>query len=141
MSPVVRRIVYVCTFEGIALLSCALIFSVLGNDAASSGIAAVAASAVAVSWNFIFTTLFEWWEARNPVKGRSPLRRAAHAVLFEGGLAIVLTPVLSWTLSMPMLEAFATNIGLLAFFLAYTYLFNLGFDKLFGLPASAQPQG
>lgn len=141
MSPVVRRIVYVCAFEGLALLSSALIFAVLGNDAASSGIAAVAASVVAVSWNFVFTTLFEWWEARNPVKGRSPLRRAIHAVLFESGLAIVLTPVLSWTLGMPMMEAFATNIGLLAFFLAYTYLFNLGFDKLFGLPASAQPQG
>lgn len=141
MSPVVRRIVYVCAFEGLALLSSALIFAVLGNDAASSGIAAVAASVVAVSWNFVFTTLFEWWEAGNPVKGRSPLRRVLHAVLFESGLAIVLTPVLSWTLGMPMMEAFATNIGLLAFFLAYTYLFNLGFDKLFGLPASAQPQG
>ncbi|ATN33504.1 hypothetical protein ACO34A_06750 [Rhizobium sp. ACO-34A] len=141
MSPVVRRIVYVCAFEGLALLSSALIFAVLGNDATSAGIAAVAASVVAVSWNFVFTTLFEWWEARNPVKGRSPLRRAIHAVLFESGLAIVLTPVLSWTLGMPMMEAFATNIGLLAFFLAYTYLFNLGFDKLFGLPASARPQG
>ncbi|NGO63437.1 PACE efflux transporter [Rhizobium daejeonense] len=141
MSPVLRRIVYVCAFEGLALLSSTLIFAMLGNDAASSGIAAIAASAVAVSWNFVFTTLFEWWEARNPVKGRSPRRRAAHAILFEGGLAIVLTPVLSWTLGMPIMEAFATNIGLLAFFLAYTYLFNLGFDKLFGLPASAQPQG
>lgn len=141
MSPVIRRIVYVCAFEGLALLSTTLIFAVLGNDMTSSGIAAAVASVVAVSWNFVFTTLFEWWEARNPVKGRSPLRRAIHAILFEGGLAMVLTPILSLTLDMPLAQAFVTNIGLLAFFLAYTYLFNLGFDKLFGLPASARPQG
>ncbi|MCJ7996194.1 PACE efflux transporter [Rhizobium cremeum] len=140
MSPVVRRIVYVCSFEGLALLSSMLVFAMLGNDTTSSGIAALAASIAAVAWNFVFTTLFEWWESGNPVKGRSALRRAVHAVLFEGGLALVLTPVLSLTLGMPFAEAFVTNVGLLIYFLAFTYVFNLAFDRLFGLPASARPQ-
>lgn len=138
MSPVLRRIVYVSAYEGFAILFSTLMFVLLGHDEASSGMTAVIASAVAVAWNFVFTTAFEWWEARNPVKGRSVGRRIAHAVLFEGGLALVLTPVLALTLGVPLAEAFVTNIGLLLFFLVYTYAFNLAFDKIFGLPLSAR---
>ncbi|MCL6706370.1 PACE efflux transporter [Pseudomonas sp. R2.Fl] len=140
MPPILRRIVYVTAYEGLAILFSALIFVVLGHEEGSAGIAAVVASAVAVAWNFVFTTLFEWWEKRNPVKGRSATRRMAHAVLFEGGLAVVLTPVLALTLGVPLLEAFITNLGLLVYFLVYTYLFNLAFDTLFGLPESARPK-
>jgi uncharacterized membrane protein len=32
------------------------------------------------------------------------------------------------------------DLGLIVFFLVYTYVFNLGFDRVFGLPASASPQ-
>ncbi len=138
MSPVVRRILYVSTYEGFAILFSSLIFALLGHDGVSAGSAAVLCSAVAVGWNFVFTTVFERWEARNPVKGRSTLRRITHAILFEGGLAVVLTPVLALVLGMTIAEAFVTNLGLLVYFLVYTYLFNWGFDLLFGLPASAQ---
>ena len=138
MSPVIRRIVYVAAFEGFAILFSALIFVALGHSEGSAGIAAIVASGIAVGWNLAFTTMFEWWEARNPIKGRSTRRRIAHALLFEGGLCVVLTPPLALMLGVTISEAFMTNIGLLLFFLVYTYCFNLGFDKLFGLPASAR---
>lgn len=138
MSPVVRRIVYVSAYEGFAILFSSLIFVLLGHDETSAGITAVIASAIAVGWNLVFTTVFEWWEARNPVKGRSVARRIAHAILFEGGLAVVLTPVLALALGVSLTEAFVTNLGLLMYFLVYTYVFNLAFDKIFGLPASAR---
>jgi uncharacterized membrane protein len=32
------------------------------------------------------------------------------------------------------------DLGLIFFFLVYTFLFNLVFDRIFGLPASALPQ-
>lgn len=138
MSPVVRRIVYVTFYEGLAVLFTAMIFSILGHDTVMAGTAAIASSATAVAWNYVFTTLFERWESRNPVKGRSVMRRVVHAVLFEGGLVVVLTPVLAFTLGIPVIEAFVTNFGLLFYFLVYTYGFNLAFDRLFGLPASAR---
>lgn len=140
MSPVVRRIVYVTFYEAFAILCSAAILALLGHDTVSAGAAAVLSSAVAMAWNYIFTTLFERWEARNPVKGRSMLRRAVHALLFEGGLVVVLTPVLAFTLGVSVIEAFVTNFGLLFYFLVYTYCFNLAFDKLFGLPASARAE-
>ncbi|MBO3759276.1 PACE efflux transporter [Ciceribacter sp. L1K23] len=140
MSPVLRRIIYVITYEGLAILSSGLILMALGHQGLSAGVAAVASSAVAMAWNFVFTTLFEWWESGNPVKGRSTKRRVVHALLFESGLTIVLTPVLVLALGVPVREAFVTNAGLLLYFLAYTYIFNLGFDRIFGLPESARPR-
>lgn len=139
MSPLLRRIVYVSTYEGLAILCSALILIVLGHEGMSAGIAAVVSSAVAMAWNFVFTSVFEWWEGRNPVKGRSTTRRIVHALLFELGLTVVLTPVLVLALGVSFSEAFVTNVGLLFYFFVYTYLFNLGFDSLFGLPQSARP--
>lgn len=42
-------------------------------------------------------------------------------------------------LDVSLVAAFVTNPGLLVYFLVYTYLFNLAFDRLFGLPESAMP--
>lgn len=40
---------------------------------------------IAMLWLLVFNTIFEAWEARQTSKGRTTLRRIAHAVLFEGG--------------------------------------------------------
>jgi uncharacterized membrane protein len=99
---------------------------------------AVAASVIAIVWNVSFNTLFEKWEARQRVKGRSVLRRVVHAVGFEGGLALVLIPLMAWWFGVGLWEATLMEAGLLLFFLVYTYVFNWSFDRVFGLPASAQ---
>jgi uncharacterized membrane protein len=91
-------------------------------------------------WNLTFNYFFERWEARQSVKGRSIRRRVAHAVGFEGGLATVLIPLMAWWFDISLWQATLLEAGLLVFFLVYTYAFNWGFDRIFGLPASAQPQ-
>jgi uncharacterized membrane protein len=138
MQGLKRKVVYVTLFELIAigLTSSILVFS--GHDAGHAGAAAVASSALAVIWNFIFNSLFEAWEARQATRGRSWKRRAAHAIGFEGGLVLVLVPLFAWWLDISLWEALVLDIGLLAFFMAYTYIFSLAFDRVFGLPASAQ---
>ena len=85
------------------------------------------------AWNW----LFEAWEARQPAGGRGVLRRVAHAIGFEGGLLVFLVPLMAWSLGIGLVEAFVLDLGFLAFFLVYTFVFNLAFDTLFGLPASA----
>ncbi|MNI19232.1 Bacterial Transmembrane Pair family protein [compost metagenome] len=62
-----------------------------------------------------------------------------HATGFEIGLLGVLVPLFAYFLHVALLEALALNVGLMLFFLVYTFTFNLVFDKLFGLPLSAQP--
>jgi len=138
MQGLKRKVVYVTLFELIAigLTSSILVFG--GHDAGHAGTAAVASSALAVIWNFVFNSLFEAWEARQSTRGRSWKRRAAHAIGFEGGLVLVLVPLFAWWLDISLWEALVLDIGLLTFFMVYTYIFSLAFDRVFGLPASAQ---
>ncbi|WP_322013463.1 PACE efflux transporter [Paraburkholderia sp. J12] len=140
MQGLKRRIVYVTVFEGLAILvTGASLASIAGSGLNRAGAAAILTSVVATSWNFVYNLLFERWEARQTKRGRGVARRIAHAMGFEGGLLLMLVPMFAWMLHISLVEAFVMDIGLTVFFLVYAYLYNLGFDYLFGLPASALP--
>jgi uncharacterized membrane protein len=133
-----RKIVYVATFEAIAVCICTVAFSAISNkDFVHAGVLSVATSLVAILWNFTFTALFETWEKRQVVRGRSVKRRIVHAALFECGLVLMLVPLIAWWLEMTLAHAFATNLGLVVFFLVYAFCFGWCFDRIFGLPLSA----
>ena len=138
LQGIKRRVVFVMLYEAIAIAVSSLLFMAIGQGAGASGVMAVAASAIAIAWNVGFNTLFEKWEARQRVKGRSVLRRVVHAMGFEGGLALILIPLMAWWFGVGLWEATLMEAGLLLFFLVYTYVFNWSFDRIFGLPASAQ---
>jgi uncharacterized membrane protein len=132
-----RRIVYVALYEGLAIILVTLALLLGDYGAPSAGVTAVGSSTIAMIWNWIYNTLFERWEARQVVRGRGPWRRALHGIGFEGGLAIWLVPFMAWALQVSLAHALMLEIGLLVFFLIYTVAFTWGFDRLFGLPASA----
>ena len=137
MQGLKRKLVYVSLFETIAIVLTTLLLMLLGHDSAHSGAVSVVISVIAVVWNLIWNYSFEAWERRQTVKGRSIRRRVVHAVGFESGLALMTIPLLAWWLSIGVFEALALDIGLLLFFLLYTFVFNWGFDRIFGLPESA----
>jgi uncharacterized membrane protein len=134
-----RKIVYVVCFELIAIAMSSVLLKLLsGSPIGYAGATAAASSAIALLWNLVYNTLFERWEARQARKGRSFRRRAAHAVGFEAGLVLMLVPLFAWILGVGLREAVAYNLSMILFFLVYAFLFNLAFDRLFGLPLSAQ---
>ncbi|MFD0667608.1 PACE efflux transporter [Ramlibacter sp. MAHUQ-53] len=138
MSPRTRRIVQALLYEVIAI---AFVGPVLGfafdkPQASTLGLAVVL-STIALTWNYVFNWMFERWESRQAVRGRSFARRLAHGVGFEGGLTVILVPVMSLWLDISPLEAFVANLGLLVFFFVYAVAFTWAFDRVFGLPASA----
>lgn len=133
-----RRILYVGLYEAIAILVSSLIFVAIGQKASDSGVMAVAASVIAIGWNLTFNYLFEKWESRQRIKGRSILRRIVHAIGFEGGIAAMLIPLMAWWFDISLWEAAVMEAGLLVFFMVYTFVFNWCFDRVLGLPASAQ---
>lgn len=90
----------------------------------------MAASTVAVVWNYVWTTLFEMWERRQVSQTRTVLRRMVHAVGFEGGLVVLLLPIVAATLRVSLMQAFSLEVGLLVFFLVYTFVFAWLFDKI-----------
>lgn len=136
-----RRIVYVALYEAIAIALSSWFLAVFsGHGLHQTWLPAVSASLVAVTWNYVFNTLFERWEARQRVKGRSVLRRVVHAFGFEGGLIVFLVPLFAWLLRLSLWAAFVMELGLLVFFLVYTLFFTWCFDRIFGLPQSARSQ-
>lgn len=138
MQGIQRKIVYVGLYEAIAIVCASIGLAALsGAGAGKSTALAAATSVIAVVWNLLFNTLFEAWESRQARRGRSLARRIAHAVGFEGGLAAILVPLFAWWLGIGLWEALLFDAALLVFFLAYTFVFNWSFDRVFGLPASA----
>ncbi|RZL90061.1 MAG: PACE efflux transporter [Variovorax sp.] len=138
MQGLKRRVVYITLYEGIAIVAASAGLALMsGQGAGQSGVAAVLASAIAIVWNLSFNALFERWESRQAVRGRSLRRRIAHAIGFEGGLVAFLVPVFAWWMEVSLWEALVMDLGLVVFFLIYTFVFNWAFDHLFGLPASA----
>lgn len=139
MTPTRRKIVYAVTFEALGtLVASAYLWTVSNASAGSSLALAILTATIALCWSFAFNTGFEAWEARQSVKGRSFRRRTAHALLFEGGLVLICIPVMAWWLQVGYLQALVYEAGLIVVFIVYTYLFTLGFDRIFGLPASAR---
>jgi uncharacterized membrane protein len=134
-----RKIVYVVSFELIAIVLASTLLRLLSDSPVSTaGITAVASSTIAMAWNYVYNTLFEAWEARQARKGRSLLRRAVHAIGFEAGLVVMLVPLFAWVLGVSLLVALVLNAVMIVFFLVYGFVFNLLFDRVFGLPLSAQ---
>ncbi|MDB5732295.1 MAG: hypothetical protein JWQ03_2190 [Variovorax sp.] len=138
MQGLKRRAVYITLYEGLAIVSASAGLALMsGQNLGHSGVMATAASAIAVVWNFVFNALFERWESRQAVRGRGLRRRVAHAIGFEGGLVAFLVPMFAWWLGVSLWQALVMDLGLAGFFLVYTFVFNWGFDRVFGLPASA----
>ncbi|MCA0213621.1 MAG: PACE efflux transporter [Proteobacteria bacterium] len=138
MTPTTRRVVQAILYEVIAIAFVGPVLSVAFDEPQTSTFGlAVVLSTIALTWNYAFNWIFERWETRQAVRGRSFARRLAHGVGFEGGLAVILIPVMSLWLGISPAAAFVANLGLLAFFFVYAVVFTWGFDRVFGLPASA----
>ncbi|MFA5606263.1 MAG: PACE efflux transporter [Leucobacter sp.] len=141
MSPHVRRIIYVVTFELVAIVIVTIALFALGHSGAGAGITAVASSTVAMIWNYIWTTIFEAWEKRQVSQHRTLKRRMVLALGFEGGLVIFLVPVVSWVLGVSWAEAFLLDLGLMVFFLIYAFVYAWIFDKVFPRKVETGPVG
>lgn len=139
MSPVIRKITYAVSFETLAILMGATVLKFFSGAPVEDTLGLSTTGAViALGWSYIYNSLFEAWEARQPVRGRSFLRRAVHATLFEAGMTTILLPVTAWFLSVGLWTAFVYELGLIVFYLGFAWVFTWAFDRIFGLPAAAR---
>ncbi|KKZ19235.1 MULTISPECIES: PACE efflux transporter [Serratia] len=142
MQGVKRKLVYVTAYEIIGMAISALGLALLSGHAPSStGPLAVVITTIAVSWNFIYNYLFEWWESRQASRTRTLKRRILHAVGFQLTLVVYLIPLIAWWMGITLWQALLLDMALIVIIPCYTFVFNWAFDKLFGLPASALPAG
>lgn len=139
MQGKARKIVQAICYEVIAVACVAPALALMFDAGmAHSTALSVLMSGVAMSWNMAFNWAFERWEARQAKRERTVLRRILHALGFEGGLVVLLLPLVAYWLDISLWAALLTNLALFAFFFVYAFVFQWGFDKVFDVPLSAQ---
>lgn len=125
-----ERIFHAVLFELLANIIIALFLaSVLQVSLLQSGMLSLISALTATVWNFIFNKIFDGLQRRYAFE-RSLLFRVLHAVAFEIGLIVTLTPVAMLLLNLPLIDAFFVEIGLVLFFLPYTLAYNWLYDWL-----------
>lgn len=101
----------------------------LGHNLGHLGLLALLLSALAMLWNMLFNALFERLEHRRQWQ-RTWRVRSLHALGFEGGLVVLSVPLVAGWLEIGYWAALLVDIGVMGFFLPYTYVFNWGYDQL-----------
>lgn len=139
MQGLKRRIVYVSSYEVIGMVISSVGLALLAGDSVEhTGPLSVMITTIAVKWNFIYNILYEKWEARQDSKSRTVKRRVVHAIGFQITLVIFLIPLIAWWMNISLVAAFWLDVAFIIIIPIYTFIFNWTFDKLFGLPVSAQ---
>lgn len=125
-----ERVFYAVVYEVCAIILLMLLGTwLLNQDTTKMGVLAVMLTTMAMLWNMVFNALFERLE-RKQGWTRTPALRVLHALLFEGGLVILLVPPTAWWMGLSYWHAFLLDIGFFLFFLPYTFVFGWVYDKL-----------
>jgi len=130
------RIRHAISFELIALLivtpAGALLFDKPISDI---GVIAIGGATIATGWNYLYNLGFDHLMQR--LRGstqKSTAIRAAHAIVFELGLLVVLLPFVAWYLQISLWEALIMDVAFALFYVVYAFVFNWGYDRVFPLP-------
>ena len=100
------------------------------------GVIGVGSATVATLWNFVFNLGFDHAMLRFTGHTRKTRAlRVLHALLFEGGLLVLLLPPMAWYLGMGLWETFLMDLAIVVFYVVYAFLFNLAYDRAFPVPA------
>ena len=106
-----------------------------GFDLHALGVIGVVSSIVATAWNYVFNLGFDraMLRLRGSAIKTHPIR-ALHALLFEGGLLVLLLPFVAWMLDVSLWQAFLFDAAIAVFYVVYGYAFNWAYDRVFPSP-------
>ncbi|RPE01278.1 PACE efflux transporter [Candidatus Pantoea deserta] len=127
---VTERVFHAVAFEVVANLLVFTLLIIFASAAPSqSGVLTLVSSLTAMLWNYLFNLIFDGLQAHFGFR-KGFLARSIHAIAFEAGLLLVLIPFAAWWLSITLRSALKLECGLVLFFLLYTLIFNLIWDRL-----------
>ena len=131
------RIRHALIYEAIGLiLAVPLAAWGFGTDLVKTGVLGVFFSLLAMVWTMVYNYYFDIMLlklGRNPAK-RGILLRTANTLLFEAGFLIISVPAIAWWLALPLGKALVMDLGFTLFYVAYTYVYNWGYDIIFPYP-------
>ena len=127
-KSITERIFQAVGFELLAILICTpLLAWIMQKPMLEMGAVTVLIALLALGWNVVFNRFFDRMLERMNVAHNAWVR-VVHALLFEGGLIVMGVPLIAWWLSVSLWQAFLLDIGVLLFFLPYTYVYHWGYD-------------
>ncbi|MGY2287533.1 multidrug/biocide efflux PACE transporter [Pseudomonas gingeri] len=125
-----ERVFQAIGFEFFAVLLCTPLFAwMMDKPLLDMGVVTVFNCFIALGWNVLFNGLFDRLRERLAL-AQNGWTRLLHALLFEGGLVVVSVPLIAWWLELSLLTALLLDIGVLLFFLPYTYVYHWAYDVL-----------
>ncbi|MCX7080537.1 MAG: multidrug/biocide efflux PACE transporter [Pseudomonas sp.] len=123
-----ERVFQAIGFEVFAVLMCTPLFAwLMDKPMLDMGVVTIANCFIALGWNVLFNGMFDRMRERFAM-AQNGWTRMLHALLFEGGLVIVSVPLVAWWLNISLLQALILDIGVLLFFLPYTYAYHWAYD-------------
>ncbi|WP_347927796.1 multidrug/biocide efflux PACE transporter [Pseudomonas helvetica] len=123
-----ERVFQAIGFELLAVMLCTpLLAWLMDKPMVEMGAVTIAIGLIALAWNVLFNGLFDRL-LKHLALTHSAATRVVHALLFEGGLVAVSVPLIAWWLNVSLLQALILDIGVLLFFLPYTYLYHWAYD-------------
>ena len=129
-KSITERVVQAVGFELLALVICTpLLAWVMDKPMLDMGVVTMAIAALALAWNVLFNGMFDRLLTRLAIV-RTAWVRVVHALLFEGGLVALGVPLIAWWLDISLWQAFVLDIGVLLFFLPYTYVYHWVYDVI-----------
>ncbi|MBN3965890.1 multidrug/biocide efflux PACE transporter [Pseudomonas gregormendelii] len=127
---ITERVVQAVGFELLAIVICTpLLAWVMDKPMLDMGVVTMAIAALALAWNVLFNGMFDRLLTRLAIV-RTAWVRVVHALLFEGGLVALGVPLIAWWLDISLWQAFVLDIGVLLFFLPYTYVYHWVYDVI-----------
>ena len=92
-------------------------------------------STFAAVWNYVYNLGFDRILKRLTGSVHKRMRvRVLHALLFEGGLVVMLVPLIAWWLDISLWEALVADIALVVFYVVFAFVYNLAYDHIFPIP-------
>ena len=129
-KSILERICQAIGFELLAILICTpLLAWIMDKPMLDMGVVTVVLAALELAWNVVFNGVFDRL-LRHFAVVHNAWTRVIHALLFEGGLVAVGVPLIAWWLDVSLWQAFLMDIGVLLFFLPYTYVYHWGYDVM-----------
>jgi len=97
------------------------------------GLLGLVLSLKAVLVSLLFNWVFDQLDARRGFvsSNRTPLGRIVHALGFDLTLLLTSLPIYTWWLGLTIFEALATDLVVTSFVVVFTYVFTLGYDRMF----------
>ena len=127
-KSITERIFQAIGFELLAILICTpLLAWIMKKPMLDMGMVTVLIAALALAWNVVFNGMFDRVLKRLAITHNAWVR-VVHALLFEGGLVALGVPLIAWWLDVSLWQAFLLDIGVLLFFLPYTYVYHWVYD-------------